>query len=116
MNLSHAAFQIIEKLDTVTCDDEKKSVWSIIIEQIKKLDSFNGKYIDWIEKEIRSFIKTLADQEKIKLYNETEAAMTNPAENNSTVISSIVMDLEMELLGTITDEAWEYADCKQKGI
>jgi len=50
------------------------------------------------------------------LYNETEVAMTNPAVNTSTVISSIVMDLEMELLGTITDEAWEYAGCKQKGM
>jgi len=113
MKLSYAVHQIAEKLDTVTCDEKKeKSVWSTIIEQIRKSNSFNDKYVNCVEKEIRSFIKTLTDQEKFKLYNETEAGMADPAESSTAVISSIEMDLEMELLGAIADEAWECAGCK----
>ena len=113
MTLHHAAFQIIEKLDAVAHGDKKKSVWSIITEHIKESDSFNARYIDCIEKEICSFIKTLTDQEKITLYHETEAAMADPPENTSPVISRIVMDLGMELLETITDKAWECASRKE---
>ncbi|RKY10626.1 MAG: hypothetical protein DRP56_00505 [Planctomycetota bacterium] len=113
MTLHHAAFQIIEKLDAVVHGDKKKSVWNIITEHIKGSDSFNARYIDCIEKEICSYIKTLTDQGKIALYNETEVAMAEPLENTSPVINSIVMDLGMELLETITDEAWECAGRKE---
>lgn len=105
LNLSHAIFRIISDLD-----NEKKSVWSSIIMQIKKSGSFSNDNLLVIENRIVGFIDRITDEDKIRLYNETETGIIDPIDNETAIISQIEMDLQMELLDEVTKELFEYAE------
>ena len=110
LNLSHAIYRIISDLDKTHVDDEEKSVWSSIIMQIKKSDSFSNKYVHVIENRIEGFIDRITDGEKITLYNETETGITNPIDIETAIISQVELDLQMELLDEVTKELFEYVE------
>ena len=84
-------------------------LWSTILKQIAKQDSFDGKYADTILEIIRSFLSQLNDEMAIALWRETEAGLADDNENDCLFPDSIRMDLEMALLKEVTDLAWNEA-------
>lgn len=110
LNLSRAIYRIINDLDNTYLGDEKKSVWSSIIMQIKKSDSFNNQYVHIIENRIVGFIDRITDEDKINLYNETETGIANPIDVETAIISQVELDLHMELLDEVTKELFEYVE------
>ncbi len=110
INLSRAIYRIISDLDKTHLDDEKKSVWSSIIIQIKKSGSFSNNNVLIIENRIVGFIDRITDEEKINLYNETETGITNPIDIETAIISQVELDLQMELLDEVTKELFEYVE------
>jgi len=87
----------------------RKTLWSTILKQIAKKDSFEGQYADTILEVIRSFLKPLDDKTIISLWRQTETGMGNEAEDDCIFPACARMDLEMELLKEITDLAWAEA-------
>jgi hypothetical protein len=53
----------------------RKTLWSTILKQIAKQDSFDGHYVDVILEAIRSFLKPLNDQTIISLWRQTATGM-----------------------------------------
>ena len=115
MNLSHAIFRIISDIDKVHLDGEKKSVYSSIVKQIQKSESFDHKYLRVIENRIEGFFDKITDEEKIKLYNETEKGMIDPIDIENAIISQVELDLTMELLDEVTKELFDYVERSQNG-
>jgi hypothetical protein len=87
----------------------RKTLWSTILKQIAKKDSFEGQYADTILETIRSFLKPLNDQTIISLWRQTETGMGDEMDDERLFPDSCRMDLEMDLLKEITNLAWEEA-------
>jgi hypothetical protein len=87
----------------------RKTLWSTILKQIAKQDSFDGQYADMILKTIRSFLKSLDDRTIISLWRQTETGMSDDTDDECLLPDCCRMDLEMELLQEVTDLAWEEA-------
>ena len=85
------------------------TLWSKILTQIRKADSFDGNYADTILEIIRSFLSRLDDQTAISLWRTTEAGFGDDAEDDCLFPDSIRIDLQMELLKAVTDLAWSEA-------
>lgn len=91
----------------------RETLWSTILKQIARRDSFDGQYADLILDAIRSFLKPLDDQTVISLWRETETRMCDDTDDECLFPESCLMDLEMELLEGITSLAW--AEAKEPG-
>ena len=85
------------------------SVWSVILKQVRKNDSFDGKYADTISLIIRSFLSDLDDENTVALWRTTEPGLGDDSEDDCLFPNSIRIDLEMELLKAVTDLAWSEA-------
>jgi hypothetical protein len=90
----------------------RKTLWSTILKQIAKQDSFDGQYADTILEAIRAFLKPLDDKTIISLWRETETGMCDDTEDECLFPDCCRMDLEMEMLQQITDMAWYEATGK----
>ncbi len=108
MGLTEAADAIREKLIEHRIS-RKANLWSTILKQIRKQDSFDGQYVDTILEIIRSFLSQLDDETSIALWRTTEAGFADDTEDDCLFPDSIRMDLEMELLKAVTDLAWNEA-------
>jgi len=108
MGLTEAADAIREKLIEHRMS-RTTNLWSTILKQIRKQDSFDGQYVDTILEIIRSFLSQLDDETSIALWRTTEAGFADDTEDDCLFPDSIRMDLEMELLKTVTDLAWNEA-------
>jgi hypothetical protein len=108
MELTEAADAIREKLIEHRIS-RTANLWSTILKQIRKQDSFDGQYVDTILEIIRSFLSQLDDETSIALWRTTEAGFADDTEDDCLFPDSIRMDLEMELLKTVTDLAWNEA-------
>jgi hypothetical protein len=86
-----------------------KTLWSTILKQIAKQDSFDGQYAGTILEAIRSFLKPLDDRTIISLWRQTETGMCDDTDDECLFPDCCRMDLEMELLQEITSLAWEGA-------
>jgi len=84
-------------------------LWSTILKQIAKQDSFDGKYVHTILESIRSFLSQLEDATTIAIWRTTEAGYADDSEDDCLFPDSIRIDLEMELLKEVTDLAWNEA-------
>src|SRR4051794_4436393 len=80
-----------------------------ILKQIKKKDSFDGKYVETILEVIRSFLSQLDDDTTIALWRTTEAGCDDDSDDDCLFPDSLRFDLEMELLKEVTDLAWSQA-------
>ncbi len=80
-------------------------LWSTILKQIRKQDSFDGNYADTILEIIRSFLSRLDDQTAIGIWKTTEAGIADESEDDYLFPDSVRIDLEMELLKAVTDLA-----------
>jgi len=108
MGLTEAADAIREKLIEHRIS-RTATLWSTILKQIRKQDSFDGQYVDTILDIIRSFLRQLDDETSIALWRTTEAGFANDAEDDCLFPDCIRIDLEMELLEAVTDLAWNEA-------
>jgi hypothetical protein len=108
MDLTEAADAIREKLIKHRISRTAK-LWSIILKQIRKQDSFDGHYADKILEIIQSFLSRLDDQTAIGLWRTTEAGFADDTEDDCLFADCIHIDLEMELLKAVTDLAWTEA-------
>jgi hypothetical protein len=108
MELTEAADAIREKLIEHRIS-RTANLWSTILKQIRKQDSFDGQYVDTILEIIRSFLSQLDDETSIALWRTTEAGFADDTEDDCLFPDSIRMDLEMELLKAVTDLAWNEA-------
>jgi hypothetical protein len=109
MELPEAAYAIREKLVEHRIS-RTANVWSTILKQIRKRDSFDGKHADTILDTIRSFLSQLDDPTVIALWRTTESRFTDETEDDRLFPDSIRMELEMELLKEVTDLAWNEAN------
>jgi hypothetical protein len=87
----------------------RKTLWSTILVQIAKQDSFDGQYADTILEAIRSFLKPLDDKTIISLWRQTETGMGDDTDDECLFPNCCRMDLEMELLQEVTTLAWDEA-------
>jgi hypothetical protein len=87
----------------------KKTLWSTILKQIAKQDSFDGQYADTILEAIRSFLRPLDDKTIISLWRQTETGMGDDTDDECLFPNCCRMDLEMELLQEVTALAWDEA-------
>ena len=85
------------------------NLWSTILKQISKQNSFDGKYVDTILDIIRWFLRQLDDEAAIALWRTTETGFADDTEDDCLFPDSIRIDLEMELLKEVTDQAWNEA-------
>jgi hypothetical protein len=85
------------------------NLWSTILKQIGKQDSFDGHYADTILVVIRSFLSQIDNQTAIGLWRTTEAGFADVTEDDCLFPDCIRFDLEMELLKAVTDVAWNEA-------
>ena len=108
MDLADAADAIREQL-VEHRTSQTANLWPTILKQIKKQDSFDGKYSDTILEIIRSFLSQLADQTAIGLWRTTEAGFADETADDCLLPDCIRIDLEMELLKAVTDLAWNEA-------
>ena len=108
MDLTEAADAIREKLIEHRIS-RTANLWSTILKQIRKQDSFDGHYADTILEIIRSFLSRLDDQTAIGLWRTTEAGFADDTEDDCLFPDCIRIDLEMELLKAVTDLAWNEA-------
>jgi hypothetical protein len=108
MDLTDAADTIREKLIESRIS-RTANLWSTILKQIGKQDSFDGHYADTILEIIRSFLSRLDDQTAIGLWRTTEAGFADETEDDYLFPDCIRIDLEMELLKAVTDLAWNEA-------
>jgi hypothetical protein len=90
----------------------RKFLWPTILKQIAKRDAFDGAYADTILEIIRSFLSQLDDAAMISLWRETEVGMGDESEDDCLFPDDLRMDVEMELLGQLTDLAWYEATGK----
>jgi hypothetical protein len=108
MDLTDAADAIRDKLIEHRISRTAK-LWSTILKQIRKQDSFDGHYADTILEIIRSFLSRLDDQTVIGLWRTTEAGFVDDTEDDCLFPDCIRIDLDMELLKAVTDLAWNEA-------
>ena len=108
MELTEAADAIREKLIEHRIS-RRANLWSTILKQIRKQDSFDGQYADTILAIIRSFLSRLDDQTAIGLWRTTEAGFADETEDDCLLPDCIRIDLGMELLTAVTDLAWNEA-------
>jgi hypothetical protein len=108
MELTEAAGAIREKLIKHRIS-RKANLWSTILNEIRKQDSFDGKYADTILEIIRSFLSQLDDRTAIGLWRTTEAGFGDDNDDDCLIADCIRIDLEMELLKAVTDLAWNEA-------
>jgi hypothetical protein len=108
MDLIEAADAIREKL-LVHRISRTSNLWSTILSQIRKQDSFDGLYADTILEIIRSFLGRLDDQTTIDVWRTTEAGIADDAEDDCLIPDYIRLDLAMELLKAVTELAWNEA-------
>jgi hypothetical protein len=85
------------------------NLWSTILKQIRKQNSFDGDHADTILEIIRLFLSRFDDQTAIGLWRTTEAGCGDDAEDDCLFPDSIRIDLKMELLKAVTDLAWNEA-------
>jgi hypothetical protein len=85
------------------------NLWSTILKQIRKQDSFDGEHVDKILEIIRSFLSQLDDKTAIGLWRTTEAGFADDTDDDYLFPDSIRIDLEMEFLKALTDLAWNEA-------
>jgi hypothetical protein len=85
------------------------NLWSTILKQIRKQDSFDGHYADKFLEITRSFLSRLDDQTAIGLWRTTEEGFADETEDDCLFPDCIRIDLEMELLKAVTDQAWNEA-------
>ncbi len=85
------------------------NLWSTILKQIGKQDSFDGKHADTILEIIRSFLTGLDDETAIRLWRTTEAGFADDTEDDFLFPDFIRMELKMELLKAVTNLAWNEA-------
>jgi hypothetical protein len=108
MDLIDAADAIREKLIEHRIS-RTANLWSTILKQIRKQDSFDGHYVDPILGIIRSFLSRLDDKKANGLWRTTEAGFADDNEDDYLFPDSVRIDLEMELLKAVTDLAWNEA-------
>jgi hypothetical protein len=108
MHLVEAADAIREKLIEHRIS-QRANLWSTILKQIRKRDSFDGQYVDTILEIIRSFLNRLDDETAIGLWRKTEAGLADDSEDDCLFPDCVRIDLEMELLQAVTDLAWNEA-------
>jgi hypothetical protein len=84
-------------------------LWSTILKQIRKEDSFDGINADTILEIIRLFLSRLDDQTTVGIWRTTEAGFADDTEDDRLFPDCIRIDLEMELLKALTDLAWNEA-------
>ena len=85
-------------------------LWSTILEQIAKRDSFDGHYADTILEAIRAFLKPLDDKKIISIWRDTETGMCDETEDECLFPECCRIDLEMEILHQTTELAWWEAE------
>lgn len=83
----------------------RSALWSRILKQIRKDDSFDGIYADTILENIRAFLSLLDAQTTLGLWRTTEAGLADDTEDHRLFPDCIRIDLEMELLQAVTDLA-----------
>ncbi|MEI7684812.1 MAG: hypothetical protein WCL32_07270 [Planctomycetota bacterium] len=88
----------------------RKALWSTILKQIAKQNSFDGHYADTILDAIRAFLKPLDDKTIISLWRETETGMCDETEDECLFPECCRIDLEMEILHQTTELAWWEAE------
>jgi len=113
MDLTDAADAVREKL-TAYRISRRTNLWSTILKQIKKQNSFEGHYADTILEIIRSFLSQLDDQTTIDLWQTTEAGLLEDIEDDCLFPDSVRRNLEMELLEAVTHLAWNEAKEKTR--
>jgi hypothetical protein len=108
MYLTEAVDAIREKLVQHRLSG-RKTLWSTILKQIAKRDSFDGEYADTILAVVRSYLEPLDVQTIISLWRQTETGMCDDTDDECLFPDCCRMDLGMELLQEITNLAWEEA-------
>ena len=108
MELTEAADAIREKLIEHRIS-RTTNLWSKILKQIRKQDSFDGQYADTILEVIRQFLSQFDYEASIGLWTTTEAGFADDTEDDCLFPDCIRIDLEMELLKAVTDLAWNEA-------
>ena len=111
MDLTDAADLVREKL-TKHRISRRTNLWSTILKQIKKQNSFDGHYADTILEITCSFLSQLDDQTTIGIWRTTEIGLLDDTEDDCLFPDSVGMDLEMELLEAVTHLA--YNEAKEK--
>jgi hypothetical protein len=85
------------------------NLWSTILDQIRKQDSFDGPYVDTALEIARSFLSGLDDQKVIGLWRTTETGFTGDTEDDGLNPACVRIDLELELLKAVMEFAWTEA-------
>ena len=81
MDLTDAADAIRQKLIEHRISG-RTNLWSTVLKQIRKQNSFDGHYVDPILEIIRSFLSQLDDQTTIGVWRTTEAGFADDTEDD----------------------------------
>ena len=108
MCLAQAVTEIREVL-TALQTPTTPGVWSTIVKQIKRSDSFDARHADTIQEVIRGFLGRLDDATVVSLWRETETGMADDSKDSELVSEWVRMALEMELLQAVTELAGQEA-------
>jgi hypothetical protein len=86
-----------------------KDLWSTVLRQIARQDSFDGRPADAILEVIKSFLNSPDVETLIALGKQTETGIVDETEEDCLDLDSVRMGLQMELLSEMTNLAWEEA-------
>ena len=95
--------KVVNCLESTLLSDQKKSVWDLILSDLKASDGamFKGDYYNHIEKIVCEIIEGLSDDQAISLWNETETGLADPFDPEEDDIGCTRWHLEPEIVESV---------------
>ena len=107
MGIDDFVMKVVNCLESNLLPDQKKSVWDLILSDLKASDGamFKGDYSNHIEKIVCEIIEGLSDDQVISLWNETETGLADPYDPEGDGIGCTRWHLEPEILESVCEYA-----------
>jgi hypothetical protein len=86
---------------------DKLASWDDIVAEIGSKNGLGLSACKQVEHEVGQYLGSLEDEQKRKLWQETEVGMMHHNDADMVLIDSIIMDLEVALFEAVTNAAWE---------
>jgi len=107
MGIDDFVMKVVNCLESNLFPDQKKSVWDLILSDLKASDGtmFKGDYYSRIEKIVCEIIAGLSDDQVIGLWNETETGLADPFDPEGNDIGCTRWHLEPEIVEAVCEYA-----------
>jgi len=113
MGIDDFVMKVVNCLESNLLPDQKKSVWDLILSDLKASDGtmFKGDYYNRIEKIVCEIIAGLSDDQVIGLWNETETGLADPFDPEGNDIGCTRWHLEPEIVEAVCEyDGQEYLE------